>query len=635
MKPHKKSIRDFFSPAPPQPNTHAPAPPSQRAPVPHTTTRRVTDNGTEVVLNSDSDDDSLPDLDFGITAPKPSPPKTATITTRYKRTSDNDNDGLRIPTKKARDDKRKFDALVQTAQKNLETERKIQEHKAVLNKAVQEPVTTRITINEETLGQAVQDDDDDPHKAHRLLQAMQRTNATQMESVFYFFEHDVDTVPVQKKFPVNLLPQRRWASTFQRPDTRDQAFMAGLAQHIFRVQNLPKELASWMIDQICYNQNEALNCKYLEILEAHHDRLHGLLDSKRLDAIFKTIGTNITQLEANTQLLPLSVPQSEIKTFVPPFLKQITRLLTRAAPWLQTATRSHALYLLCHVCLDTRVTADFDILHAVQDAMEVIICNFADNNKLISGVRGPPPQDDVPFLIASQLNTMIPQLLTKITHPVLQRNLTCALPAKCPLTAYLQRHLALSFLLHPTPVSTSLVDGKAHDLVLDHIAKSPDFFINKNTDYGHLAARLALLDVAIGPGLLAVPYQPLSSSAPSEAGSSPVQAPVPASSEVRQFNEQIDALAQQIKLLGNSIVEAGAVVDIAILETKNSVEQMCSRLEHSSRIGGKKIHDVFGSDEEDSQLRLSKFFKKTHKPSRGIFKQSEDSDLDLVDATQT
>lgn len=634
MKPHKKSIRDFFSPAPPnnahaappQTNIHTPAP-SQTAPVPvpvpPTTSRRITSNGTEVVLNSDSDDDSLPDLDFGITAPKPNPPKTATITTRCKRTSANDDDGLRIPTKKARDDKKKFDTLVQTAQKNLETERRIQEHKAVLNKAVEEPVTTRITINEETLGQAVQDDDDDPHKAHRLLQAMQRTNATQMETVFYFFEHDVGTIPMQTKFPINILPQHRWASNFQRPDTRDQAFMTGFAQHIFRVQELPKELASWMIDQICYNQNEALNCKYLEILQAHHDHLHDLLDAQRLDAIFKTIGTNITQLEAKTQLLPLSVPQSEIKTFIPPFLKQIAGLLTQAATWLQTATRSHALYLLCHVCLDTRVTADFDILHAVQDAMEAIICNFADNKKLISG-----------------LNTIIPQLLTKVTHPVLQRNLTCALPAMCPLTAYLQRHLAFSFLLHPTPVSMSLADDKAHDLVLDHITKSPDFFINKNTDYGHLAARLALLDIAIGPGLLAVPYQPLSSSAPSEAGSSPIHAPVPASSEVRQFNEQIDALAQQIKLLGNSIVEAGAVVDIAILETKNSIERMCARLEHASRIGGKKIHDVFGSDEEDSQLRLSKFFKKAHKsspsaPSRGIFKQNEDSDLDLVDGTQT
>ncbi|EUC34813.1 hypothetical protein COCCADRAFT_92459 [Bipolaris zeicola 26-R-13] len=639
MKPHKRSIRDFFSPAPPQTNIHPPAP-SQTAPVPPTTSRRITSNGTEVVLNSDSDDDSLPDLDFGVTAPKPNPPKTATITTRYKRTSDNDEDGLRIPTKKARDDKKKFDTLVQTAQKNLETERKIQEHKAVLNKAVEEPVTMRITINEETLGQAVQDDDDDPHKAHRLLQAMQRTNATQMETVFYFFEHDVDTIPMQTKFPINVLPQHRWASNFQRPDTRDQAFMTGFAQHVFRIQELPKELASWMIDQICYNQNEALNCKYLEILEAHHAHLHDLLDSQRLDAIFKSIGTNITQLESNTQLLPQSVPQSEIKTFIPPFLKPITRLLTRAAPWLKTATRSHALYLLCHVCLDTRVTADFDVLYAVQDSMEAIICNFTDNNKLISGVGGPPPQDDVPFLIASQLNTIMPQLLTKITHPVLQRNLTCALPAKCPLTAYLQRHLALSFLLHPTPVSTSLADHTAHNLVLDHVANSPDFFINKSTDYGRLAARLALLDIAIGPGLLAVPYQPLSSSAPSEAGSSPIQAPVPASSEVRQFNEQIDALAQQIKLLGNSIVEAGAVVDIAILETKNSVERMCARLEHASRIGGKKIHDVFGNDEEDSQLRLSKFFKKTHKPSpsapsRGIFKQNEESDLDLVDAAQT
>jgi hypothetical protein len=284
--------------------------------------------------------------------------------------------------------------------------------------------------------------------------------------------------------------------------------------------------------------------------------------------------------------------------------------------------------------------ADFDTLHAVQDAMEAIICNFADNHKLVSGVRGPPPQDDVQFLIASQLNNLVPQLLTRVTHPVLQKNLSCALPAKCPLTAYLQRHLALSFLLHPTPVKMTLTDGKAHDLVLEHIAQSRDFFINKNTDYRHLAARLALLDIAIGPGLLAVPYQPLSSSTSTPADSSPVQAPVPASSEVRQFNEQIDALAQQIKFLGNSIVEAGAVVDITILETKNSIEQMCARLEYASRIGGKKVHNVFGGEEEDTQPRLNKFFQKARKASpsassRGIFNQNdEDADLDLVDPSR-
>ncbi|USP81094.1 hypothetical protein yc1106_08368 [Curvularia clavata] len=681
MKPHKKSIRDFFSPAPrtsqssqeslpgqPQTSPHsppqhllrrhnltatpdrdttlvpipAPAPPQTSA-LPGTS-KRITSNGKDVVLNSDSESDSLPDLDFGIPAPRPSTPKkttTTTITTRSKRTSENDEDGLRMPTKKVKDDKRKFNNLVQTVQKNLETERRIQEHKAVLDEPIQEPATKRITINEETLGQAVQDDGDDPEKAHRLFQAMQRTNVAQMESVFYFFGDAADTISVQTKFPMAALPQHRWASILQIPSTRDQAFMTGVAQQIFRVQELPKELASWMIDQICCSQNEALNCKYLQVLEAHHEHLHALLDPQRLNVMFKSIGANMTQLDASTQLLPVSVPRSETKTHLPSSLKSITRLLARAAPWLHATTRARALYLLCHVCLDNRVTSDFDILQAVQDTMEAIMCNFADNTRLISGVGGPPTQQDVQFLIASQLNDFTTQLLTKVTHPVLQRNLTCALPAKCPLTAYLQRYLALSFLVHPAPVNMPLTDQKAHDLVLEHVAESPDFFVNKNTDYDHLAARLALLDIAIGPGLLTVPYQPLPSSTHASVGSSPVQAPVPASSEVRQFNEQIDALAQQIKLLGNSIVEAGAVVDITILETKNSVERICARLEHASRIGGKKVHNVFGSEEEDAQLRLNRFFKKkTGRPSPsvssgGIFNQDEDSDLDLVDPTKT
>lgn len=277
------------------------------------------------------------------------------------------------------------------------------------------------------------------------------------------------------------------------------------------------------------------------------------------------------------------------------------------------------------------------MLHTIQDAMEAIICHFADNNKLISGVRRLSPHL-VQFLIASQLNAFIPQLLTKVTHPVLQRNLICALPARSPLTAYLQRHLALSFLVYPQQVNISLADQKAHDLVLEHLAESPHFFINKNTDYGHLAARLALLDIAIGPGLLTVPYQPLSNFTPPQADSGSIQVPVPASSEVRHFNEQVDALARQIKLLGNSIVEAGAVVDITILETKNSIERICARLEHASRIGGKKIDNVFGSEEEDAQLRVDRFFKKVRKPSapsHGIFNQTDDTDIDLVDPTQS
>jgi hypothetical protein len=333
MKPQKKSIRDFFSPAPrnppstananttlPQRSTllyltcglrltnvatpdanHAPAPlsrtsssseampataphatnthtplsssnPSSASTAPSTiratsvdappfnpsqtsansgTSRRVTSNGQQVVLNSDSDSDSLPDLDFGVPDPKPkkSAATTATYTTRLKRGLDDEDEALRKPTKKTGSSKRTFDALVKTAQKNLETERIIQEHKAALDTSSEDLATSKITLNEETLGQVVQGDEDDPEKAHRLFQAMQRTNAIQMESTFHFFNDTSDSISVRSRFPISSLPEHRWVSSFEDSNTRDQAFLTGFAHQVFRIQELPGELASWMIDQ--------------------------------------------------------------------------------------------------------------------------------------------------------------------------------------------------------------------------------------------------------------------------------------------------------------------------------------------------------------------------------------------------
>ena len=299
------------------------------------------------------------------------------------------------------------------------------------------------------------------------------------------------------------------------------------------------------------------------------------------------------------------------------------------------------MYLLCHVCLDDRVIADVDYSHAIRTAIDAIICNFADNRKLTSAVGSPPPHEDVQSLIAFQLSELVPQLLTKITHPMLQRNLICAWPTSSPLTAYLQRHLALSFLVYPTMVHVPLADPTVPDFIRKHLNRSSEFRIDNDTNYGHLAARLTLLDIAIGPGLLTVPYQPLSSPTPSQAGSSPVRAPIPASSEIKHFNKEIDALTRQIKLLGNSIVEAAAVMDMSILESKDTVERLCARLEHAVRIGGKKTHNVFGGDEEqDKQLKVNRFFKKTWKtntppPPRGIFDDEDDAALEDGDTMES
>lgn len=267
--------------------------------------------------------------------------------------------------------------------------------------------------------------------------------------------------------------------------------------------------------------------------------------------------------------------------------------------------------------------------------MEALICNF-DNHKMTTTVGCSPPHHDTQALISSQLNDIISELLVKVTHPLLQRNLVSSFPTTSPLTAYLQRHLALALLIYPVQVDVELSDPKVPDMIHKYLERSSKFRIDKDTDYEHLTARLTLLDIAIGPGLLNVPYQPLSSPITSEFGSSPVRAPVPASSEVRDFNNEVDALARQFQLLSNSIVEAGAAVDLTIMDAKDSIERLRARLEHAVRIGGKKVYNVFGDEDERTQPNLRRFFKSTSKdaPKKSIFDEEDDVAVSLANASR-
>lgn len=242
-------------------------------------------------------------------------------------------------------------------------------------------------------------------------------------------------------------------------------------------------------------------------------------------------------------------------------------------------------------------------MNSVQDAIEAVICH---HHNLTSGV-GSPPSDNVHSLIISQLTYVIPKLLSRVTNPLLQANLIHAFPIRSPLTAYLRRYLALSFLFYPEKVDMPLTDPQLHKLIHDHLDDSPHYCMRKDTNYSHVAARFGLLDVAIGPGLGIVPYVPLISPPPSETGSSPPVAPPPETSDVKAFNKEVDALAQRIKLIGNSIVETGAALDLTILEAKERCERLFWRLQHAVRIGGKKAENVFG-DDDGKQLKIKMLF---------------------------
>lgn len=217
---------------------------------------------------------------------------------------------------------------------------------------------------------------------------------------------------------------------------------------------------------------------------------------------------------------------------------------------------------------------------------------------------------DSQLLTKAQLDKWASLVLARVKHPILQRNLVRVLPSRSPLTASMQRYLALSFLVHPLKVTHPLGSPEVLELIRTLLQSSPKFRITKDTDYADLAAQFTLLDMAIGAGPLAVPYQPLISppASPNSQELSLLAALTPPSDEVRKFNKEVDALAQHIRFIGNSINVAGAITDLTRLAANDCCERLCTRLESAVRIGGKRVNDVF-KDEEEGNVQGKAIFR--------------------------
>lgn len=179
--------------------------------------KRVLSNGQEAVLNSDSDSD-LGELDFNIGHPVPKPPKIPTHTGRTtRRTAFEDEPELRRPPKTVRNNgKRSFNQLMETAQKNLDTERMIQERKAELAEVEEEKgkhVSVTADLNKDTLKEAIQAGDDSD-QADRLYTAMRRTNDVRAFTAYHFFE-DTPNSSLPTPFPAKGLPDHGWTACFE------------------------------------------------------------------------------------------------------------------------------------------------------------------------------------------------------------------------------------------------------------------------------------------------------------------------------------------------------------------------------------------------------------------------------------
>ncbi|KAF2202091.1 hypothetical protein GQ43DRAFT_392796, partial [Delitschia confertaspora ATCC 74209] len=565
--------------------------------------RRCFKGGQEVVTNSDpetdSSEDDLPSLDFGvITNPSPQPTpikpsKPTPVREEIRSTRSTLVLGKRKAFqsnlhKQAKPSTASLSFLVADARKDAERARKIAEIKADLEEEIEDAPDIEGHAFDENALVRMMDNDEDGDKVQRLKLAMQRTNAIHLNTVWHSFDEKASRAPVRRiPFPSRALPQgQRWAASFQNSRKRDQAFLSGHAHVVFQYQELPEELVIWMIDQLIHKARDAPNMEYLKILGSHPERIQSILTPQKLDEIFHSLGAKPV-LTSSDPVAPSYEPPNTPRKPLPQTLKWVMSLLHQVAPFLPPESRAHALETLLTLSIDDSILADADLSITTQEAVEALLCSI------------PPP--DIP----STLDDLTASLLRRITHPVLQHNLVTSLPTISPLAASLQRQLALSFFLHPTRLDAPLDSPAIPQVVLAHLRNAPIGKITKETDYSSLTASISLLDIGIGPGFTTVPYLPFPTPtpllqdlfSPSRSTDAPPPATMslpPLSAQEKAFNAQIDALAKQVKLLSNDIVEAGAMSNLTKLDAKDASERLFYRLESAVRTRGRKRKVLFG-----------------------------------------
>lgn len=128
---------------------------------------------------------------------------------------------------------------------------------------------------------------------------------------------------------------------------------------------------------------------------------------------------------------------------------------------------------------------------------------------------------------------------------------------------------------------------------------SPRFKVNKETDYLELAATMSLLDIALDNG----------HSDDFNLNDPQVE---------KEFNDDVDALAYQIKILWSSISEVGASF-ISRIDAKEVMEGVRNRLIYTVRTRPKprpSLFDLPGKKDEESVRKQSTFMEMHFKKAK-------------------
>ncbi|PWY75908.1 hypothetical protein BO83DRAFT_249337 [Aspergillus eucalypticola CBS 122712] len=573
--------------------------------------QRVMKNGKEVVISSDGEDtDSLSSFESpdDLLARIVKPPGFVSKDDRENDTSNSamtlrngsvnsakSGNRSRFPTKVPKYSNT-LDSLVVQAVDDNETEAGIAKLKAALEKedvrknGKQDDVKNNSTIpttqlNENTLASALGDQDDEMG-LRRLLDAVRRTEALDLDKSWHFFDYKSE-LPPAVDFPKDCIDKDGYMFRLRERLSRERALHSGIIDFALSRSYLPDEVISWIFKAVPSETQDSIRqalCRAFK--NANPERVKSLIKPADIDQSFQQLGATSQALATSEKIVPdAHINKHNVKSnsLREGMLVSVLELLSGAADLLAEDTRERALNLLFRLTLDVSLTSNF------------LVCSELE--RTIVTMLESAPDDTADDMVHRVCTTVFDTVKDAMSQSRLVRHI---LPTSDWL-ALIRCRLAVSFLLNDaSPLiepPEKLINLKRITSILNQQRFDVKWYKGKGQheyDYGELGAVAILLNIAIDSGQYEVEF--------------------PDKEAEIKFNADVDALSDRLKIIFTSIEDSGAS-HLKRTLAKEAIEALHYRVVYSVRSKPRPKKSILGVPEERRENKG--VFKSFFKPPKG------------------
>lgn len=393
--------------------------------------------------------------------------------------------------------------------------------------------------------------DDQGTDIQRLLNAVKRTEALEQEKSWSFFT--VEAKQELPEFPKYSIDPSSREAFLRESYSRDRAFNSGIIDFALSKQRLPDEVFMWILKSVPCERRDALRYAHCRAITfADHQRIATLIGPSDIDELFLSLGSSPTAININETIVPnISSCNSDNSSRDWKCLVSVVDLLRDISDHLRVETKVHALRILFRLSLDTTLANKSVVIASLESAID----------SLFQSIPLEDFQEITRPIGVSAFNTANNTTFqTRLLERILPTN---------PLIAHFRGRLAMAFLFS----DSSLLEKSNEEIlglkqVIRYLKETRlDTKLRKartanDYDYDELKAITTLLNIAIDTGGIKVEF--------------------PNKEAEREFNADVDTLADNLKQIFSAIEDSGAS-HLKRTDAKQGLEALHWRILYSVR----------------------------------------------------